>query len=72
MTQPPVRDAWCSGRPVQVQVRPSPPDHRRVACRTCGVAPGRECIDLVSRQAHYEGHAVRQRAAAVLHGAERS
>ena len=60
--------AFCAGRAVTVPVRPSPPDHRRVRCPSCGVGQGRECRDIETGETLYAGHASRLAAAERLHG----
>ena len=53
-----VRDAWCAGQRVQVSGREAPPDHRQVACRTCGAKRGLDCRVVGGRSGEllYAGH----------------
>ena len=69
MSGPRLVSAHCAGRAVKVPVRPSPPDHRRVPCPTCGVTRGRECLDLTAPGVTlWSGHAARKSAAERLYG----
>lgn len=68
MSEPRMVPAYCAGRPVTVAVRPSPPDHRRVWCASCGAKMGEECKDLESKGTLWTGHATRRAADDKLHG----
>ena len=60
--------AFCAGRAVEVPVRPSPADHRRVTCPSCGVGKGKECRDIESGHTLYTGHASRKKSAEARFG----